>query len=1154
MTLKLSLSTRFRRTLLSRVLVQGTKFATLTSALGLAVLSPLHCFAQVASSSKQSSAGAKPGEVPPLAEASDEGVTAIGSFQFPESMRCNLFAAEPMFANPVAFSFDRFGRVFVCESYRQNKGVTDNRGHDDKWLDADLAAMNVQDRIRYHRELLGKEAAEYERFDDLIRVLIDRDGDNKADDSKVFVSGFNGIEEGTGAGVLVRDDMVYYTNIPKLWGFKDTNNDLVADERIVLSDGYGVRVAFRGHDMHGLIIGPDGRLYFSIGDRGYSIETPNGKFQDPESGAVFRCELDGSNLEIFATGLRNPQELAFDDEGNLFTGDNNSDSGDKARWVQVVQGGDTGWRMMYQYISDRGPFNREKIWYPYEGVESPAYVVPPIANISDGPSGLICYTGVGLENSEQYKNAFFLCDFRGQSSNSGIRRIQLKPKGATFEVEKNEQFIWRILATDIDTAPDGSLVVSDWVNGWNGENKGRLYRFESKSDGVQSAGKQSAEALKQGFRNRTDKDLVALLASPDRRLRLEAQWELAKRKNVKAFVDVLQNAKSRNEKLHAVWGLGQIVRTQNETTAGTALIQSLNDSDEYVVARACDALAESRIEFSEESLKQLVLHPSPIVRRQAMLAVATKKTSSAMENVAKAIIENADQDPVLRHAAIMAVSKAIDANEIERWAKHPSDSVRVVLAVALRKAKNPAIKLLLGDPSVRVVKEAVRAIYDVPELHSELPSLASLTIAREFDEPIVDRILNANYRLGKEENVDRLVAFVLSNVGTDKMREVAMNLLGDWKSPGLRDKVMNRHLPLPDRSVEPVVERLQRNVASLAATPDVVRDAFFKVGAKYDMKEIASLIGSIVSDSKAPVRRRADAIVALASLNPEALKKQKDALLSDPQEMIRVATLQSLVKMDRSSAASAVEKAISSKAAGERQAAWDLIASLEDSAAQTLLGKYSERLFSGELPKDTWLNAAEAVAAKGTAAMKQALETREKKFEAQAASDPKALYSDCVEGGDVETGRELFFTRSNLSCVRCHKVGETGGEVGPNLSQLGKQKDSSYLLEAIVAPNQAIAQGFETVVLLTEDDETLSGILKSETESKLSIMDAQGAVIEVEKDAIVSRKKGLSSMPADLMKYLTKRELRDLVAYLSSLDGSPESLKSFGATGGHALE
>lgn len=1143
----LASSVRLRRSILSQSLIHGTKIASLTAMLGLNMMAMQNGFAQEPTKPKG-------GEVPALAPASDEGETAIGSFKFPESMDCNLFAAEPMFANPVAFAFDRMGRVFVCESYRQNKGVTDNRGHDGKWLDADLAAMNVQDRIRYHRELLGKESSDYERFDDLIRVLLDEDGDHRADDSKVFVSGFNGIEEGTGAGVLIRDDMVYYTNIPKLWGFKDSNNDLVADERIVLSDGYGVRVAFRGHDMHGLILGPDGRLYFSIGDRGYSIETPNGTFQDPESGAVFRCDLDGGNLEVFATGLRNPQELAFDDEGNLFTGDNNSDSGDKARWVQVVQGGDTGWRMMYQYLSDRGPFNREKIWYPYEGTESPAYIVPPIANLSDGPSGLICYTGVGLENSEQYKNAFFLCDFRGQSSNSGIRRIQLKPKGATFEIDKNEQFIWQILATDIDTAPDGSLVVSDWVNGWNGENKGRLYRFASKSIEVQNAGKLSAAELKQGFRSRSDQELVALLASQDRRLRLEAQWELANRKNVTALVNVLQNAKSRNEKLHAVWGLGQIVRKQNDTVAGTALIGALSNSDEYVVARACDALAESKIEFSEQSLADLVLHPSPVVRRQAMLAVATKKTSSALEQVAKAVVDNADQDPVLRHAAIMAVSKAIDKEGIERWSKHPNDSVRVVLAVALRKAKNPAIKILLGDASVRVAKEAARAIYDVPELHSELPALAALTIAREFDEPIVQRILHANYRLGQDVNIDRLIAFVTSNVGTEKMREEAMNLLGDWAAPGLRDKIMNRHLPLPDRSATRVIERLQQNVAALAATPDTVRDAFFKVGAKYDMKEIASLIESIVLDSKASPRRRADAIAALATLNPNELKKQSTSLLQDSQESVRIATMRSLAKIDKPAAGSAVEKAIASKSTGERQAAWDLIPALDDSIAQALLTKSAPAFFAGSLPKDTWLNATEAIAAKGTDEMKRTLEARDKESASKAASDPKAAYSDCVDGGDGEAGRELFFTRSNLSCVRCHKVGETGGEVGPVLSELGKQKDRTYLLEAIVAPNQAIAQGFETVVLLTEDDETISGILKSETDTKLSLMDAQGAVIEIEKDAIVSRKKGLSSMPADLTKYLTKRELRDLVAYLASLDGSPASLKNFGATGGHAVE
>ena len=148
--------------------------------------------------------------------------------------------------------------------------------------------------------------------------------------------------------------------------------------------------------MHGLIVGPDGRLYFSIGDRGLNVTTKEGKqLVNPSSGAVLRCDLDGSNLEMFATGLRNPQELAFDDHGNLFTGDNNSDSGDRARWVYVVEGGDTGWRMEYQYLPDRGPFNREKIWHP-QNPDQPAYIVPPITNFADGPSGLAYYPGTGL--------------------------------------------------------------------------------------------------------------------------------------------------------------------------------------------------------------------------------------------------------------------------------------------------------------------------------------------------------------------------------------------------------------------------------------------------------------------------------------------------------------------------------------------------------------------------------------------------------------------------------------------------------------------------------------------------------------------------------------------------------------------------------------
>ena len=83
--------------------------------------------------------------------------------------------------------------------------------------------------------------------------------------------------------------------------------------------------------------------------------------------------------------------------------------------MYVVEGGNSGWLMSYQYLSDRGPWNREKLWHPqHEG--QPAYIIPPVANIADGPSGLAYYHGTGL--SEKYNGTFLLCDFRGGPANS----------------------------------------------------------------------------------------------------------------------------------------------------------------------------------------------------------------------------------------------------------------------------------------------------------------------------------------------------------------------------------------------------------------------------------------------------------------------------------------------------------------------------------------------------------------------------------------------------------------------------------------------------------------------------------------------------------------------------------------------------------------
>src|SRR5206468_5669654 len=242
---------------------------------------------------------------PYVAPASAEAERAIKRIRVPKGFKVDLFAAEPLLANPVAFHIDEQGRFFVVETFRLNAGVTDIRGHMD-WLNDDLACKSVEDRVAMMRKYEGPRISKYTEDSDRLRLLIDTDGDGRADKSTVFSEGYNGIADGIAAGVLARKGDVYFANIPNLWLLQDKNNNGVADAKKSLHYGFGVRVGFIGHDLHGLRFGPDGKLYFSIGDRGASVKTKQRSVENAETGAVYRCNPDGSDLEIFAYGLRNP--------------------------------------------------------------------------------------------------------------------------------------------------------------------------------------------------------------------------------------------------------------------------------------------------------------------------------------------------------------------------------------------------------------------------------------------------------------------------------------------------------------------------------------------------------------------------------------------------------------------------------------------------------------------------------------------------------------------------------------------------------------------------------------------------------------------------------------------------------------------------------
>ena len=165
-----------------------------------------------------------------------EDLRAVESIRHPEGLQLRLWADSSQVSNPVAFTFDSQGRMYICETFRQNKGVEDNRGHMD-WLDDDLAAQTVEDRLAYFKKHLEDGLRAYEIEEDRITIVADEDGDGRADKDWVFADGFRDALTGTGAGVLVRGSDVYYTCIPKLWKLQDQDGDGAAENRVALHHG-----------------------------------------------------------------------------------------------------------------------------------------------------------------------------------------------------------------------------------------------------------------------------------------------------------------------------------------------------------------------------------------------------------------------------------------------------------------------------------------------------------------------------------------------------------------------------------------------------------------------------------------------------------------------------------------------------------------------------------------------------------------------------------------------------------------------------------------------------------------------------------------------------------------------------------------------------
>jgi len=1087
-----------------------------------------------------------------------EAVKASKRFQH-GSLKLQTYASEPLLGNPVAFDVDHKGRLYVVETYRFNAGVTDNRDHS-YWLLDDLAATSVEDRLEKFQKWADRPKGKhdlswYTRHADRVRRLIDTDDDGQAEWSNVFAGGFNGTLHGLAAGILPYRNRFYFTNIPHFWILKDPDADGQAEVRKKRHSGFGPRSSLLGHDLHGPTLGPDGRIYFSIGDRGYNVKTDDGQRLkddiDVGRGAVFRCEPDGSNLEVVHEGLRNPQELAFDKYGNLFSVDNNSDAGDKSRLVYVVDGGDSGWTMPFQsmtgdFYNPRGAWQEENLWKA-DAPKQPAWIVPPIDHITSGPSGFTYYPGTGF--SSEFDNRFFISDFKGGTASiSGVRSFRVKQDGARFQMVDKTTTIRGVLTTDVGFGYNGKMYVTDWIRGWNGTGNGRIYALHDPENVDNSNVKEVEKLFRKGFGHRSTEKLKQLLSHPDRRVRLRAQLELARRTEdgLPMLRDTaLSSDRDLIPRLHGIWGTGVIAR-RHDASVLTSLEPLLSSDLSKLRGQTAKVMGEAGFAGATDQLTNLLSDPSKRVRFFAAQALSDLQYDGALDAVWSMIRTNKDRDAYLRHAGVMVLKHA-DAKALHSVRDNASAAVRRAAMLALRRKQSPRITSFLEDPNVSIAAGAARAIYDL-KMDDSKPELASMLnemddrIAETYDGKNRDRLhldaflrraMNACLHLRKPKYAQTVARFAANPDVRDTLRIEAIETLKRWSDPAPRERVLGRYRKMddvPEKKIKPILTEVLPRL--LSRSTGKVQKAVTQLASAYDLKANNELFVRMVKDPDRSASARAEALRYLAGRDDENLSGVIDVALNAEAPALRAAARDVLAETAPEKALTALRDVLKNGTTRERQAAFDTLASMDHEGATALLATWLEKLNKGNVDRAVQLDLLNAARASDA----EAVNIQLKRYTSnRSTDDPLTEFRVTLAGGDPDRGRTLFRTHNAAQCMRCHAVDGEGGKAGPDLSGIGARKKPSYLLESLIRPNAVIAKGFKLVTVQLKNNRTVAGTVQNETEEKLTVATPAGRIVTLKKKNITSRSTSNTSGMPPMGNVLSKSELRDVIAYLKSL-------------------
>jgi putative membrane-bound dehydrogenase-like protein len=696
----------------------------------------------------------------------------------------------------------------------------------------------------------------------------------------------------------------------------------------------------------------------------------------------------------------------------------------------------------------------------------------------------------------------------------------------------------------------------------------------------------------------TTQDLVAGLSHPAQSVRLVAQRRIAERgaEAMPMLIALLKDSKApAHARWHAIWTMDLIdqgkagreaiisvlsdasadvsvrmqaarqLGTQKAAQATQPLMAALNDPDAAMRFRAATALGRignvaaaqplldhlTETDFFTHFAMFTALHrialadPSawgPIVKglsasstqvREGAVFAMRNAYDASLATALASFADDAKNTPEARAAAVSAMAGL--HRQVKPWDGHwwgtqpvagswPAHTVDWAGTAPIGESIAHALK----DNNGAVRLAAIQALQMAPDSTSA-DTLASLFKA-EADPAMKKAILRA-LAACKPSAAGEFVAAILADPSANAdLVPDAIGVARQVASPAMAASIASVISGnVPPEILVPALETLEKIrdpktvpaiAKRIADRNDKVAEAATRALGAIASPDSADALIAALKDNRAHIRR--NSAQALARVRSRKAIEPLVAIWRDP-DMTREA-VEALAATPDIRALDAYLEGLSSKDGGTRDRCRRAISSIK----ATALPLIEKRMDQNPLPTATVVELQKIYSTNK--------DSKLFKYDTQALSPEVYAEFAMSHPGDPANGLKLFTAENGVGCIKCHRVGNVGGEIGPALIGVGAKYDQAKLIESVLYPSKQILDGYQQVIVRTKKGDVEAGIIKGETDTELTLVDSAAQKIVIKKSTIDRRKFSEQSlMPEGLHAGLKPQEFSDLIAYLQSL-------------------